>query len=89
MWLWERLIGFLGLLRAISAAVLGECFCTSWSPDDTVLVRPGPLSLSCPISFTPSPLPRMTVSFSSTVAPTVRPVSVATRLPGYDPLGEV
>lgn len=88
MWLWERLIGLRGLLRAISASVLGECFATSCSPDDSVLLRPRPPSPAPPISLGPSPFPRMTVSFSSTVAPTVRLVSVATSLSGYDPLGE-
>lgn len=88
MWLWERLIGFRGLLRAISAAVFGDCFTTSWSPDDSVLVRPRPSSPAPPISFGPSPFPYMTVSFSSTVAPIVRLVSVASSLSGYETLGE-
>lgn len=44
MWLWERLIGFRGLLRAISADVLGDCFTISWSPDDSVLDRSRPAS---------------------------------------------
>lgn len=88
MWLWERLIGLLGLLRAISAAVLGECFSTSFSPGDSFLICPFPPSPAPPNSLGPSPFPRMTVSFNSTVAPTVRLVSVATRMSGYDLLGE-
>lgn len=79
-------MGFRGLLRAISAAVFGECFTTSWPPVDNVLVGPRPPSLAPPISLGPSPFPRMTVSFSSNVAPTVRLVSVATSLSGYEPL---
>lgn len=88
MKLWERLIGLLGLLRANSAAVLGECLCTSWSPDDSILTCPRPPSPAPPTSFGPSPFPRMTVSFSSTVAPTVRLVSEATRPLGCNLLGE-
>lgn len=86
IWLCERLIGFLGLLRAIRAAVLGECLPTSCSPDDCFLVPVRPRSPSPPASFGPSPFPRMTESFNSTVAPTVLLVSVANRLSRYDPL---
>lgn len=84
MWLWDRLMGFRGLLRAISAAVFGEC--TSWLPDDNFLVCPRPPSMAPPISLGPSPFPRMTVSFRSSVAPTVRLVSVVASLSGYEPL---
>lgn len=86
IWLCERLIGFLGLLRAIRAAVLGECLATSRSPDDCFLVPVRPRSPSPPASFGPSPFPRMNESFNSTVAPTVLLVSVANRLSRYDPL---
>lgn len=86
IWLCERLIGFLGLLRAIRAAVLGEGLTTSCSPDDSFLVLVRPCSPSPPTSLGPSPFPLMTESFNSTVAPTVLLVSVADRLPGYDPL---
>lgn len=86
IWLCERLIGFLGLLRAISAAVLGDCFPTSCSSDDTSLVFTRPLSQSLPSFLGPPPFPRMTVSFNSTVAPTVLLVSVATTQPRCDPL---
>lgn len=87
MWLWERRIGFRGLLRAISVSVLGDCFSASLSPADGVLTRPRPNSLTSPMSLGPSPFPRMTVSFSSIVSPTVRLVSVSTSRSGSSLLG--
>lgn len=88
MWLWERLIGFRGLLRAISASVFGERFSSSRSPVDNDFPLCCPPSLAPPTSLGPSPFPRMTVSFSSSVSPTVRLVSAVPGLSEKDLFGD-
>lgn len=83
MWLWERCSGLRGLLRATSTAVLGESS-ASFSPAEYVRLRSGGRDAGRPKLAV-----RITVSFSSSVSPSVRLVSTATILSTAMDVGSV